>query len=476
MLFTAIIAARLWKTSSSAGAPVADGVAHLAAGRPGPSPGEVEPSLALHPALDSFVARLLSTDPSDRPSSAAKVCEELARIEQTLSPSVASGRSALLDALCGKPSRDAWLALCRYLEGEENRVRQTAERKLDSWPAELRRGILGWWESVKREQVHPLWSLVRTMDLSGRGLTDDDARLIANCPALSPIRRLNLANNAIGPDGLAALASSPHLGGLEWLSLTGNPVGRRGLQAVGNKHSWQRLKGLELGHTGLQAEDLKWLVDSELPLEHLDLAGNNLGLEGAEILSKATFTPLRSLVLAENSLGPDGVAVLSVSPCFSNLRLLDLRHNGLGPGGSAAIAVAKNFSQLRKQFSGRFYEKLFDRFPSVKPLFSGVSLPRQQQHLFSAIVMMIENLRSPESLTASLEQLSRRHIGYGVSPSHYEAFQIIFLEALQEMSGEEWSAELEEDWREALQAIGQVMVRAHREGRSGPASGSTRPR
>ncbi len=56
---------------------------HRPAGQPGPKPSEVVDGLTAHPALDQLVARLLSTDPADRPASAAEVCEELDAIEES---------------------------------------------------------------------------------------------------------------------------------------------------------------------------------------------------------------------------------------------------------------------------------------------------------------------------------------------------------------------------------------------------------
>jgi len=52
------------------------------AGEPGPFPTEFEPSIATHPTLDQFVARLLATDPANRPASAAEVWQKLESIEQ----------------------------------------------------------------------------------------------------------------------------------------------------------------------------------------------------------------------------------------------------------------------------------------------------------------------------------------------------------------------------------------------------------
>jgi serine/threonine protein kinase/hemoglobin-like flavoprotein/Ran GTPase-activating protein (RanGAP) involved in mRNA processing and transport len=794
---------------------------HRPASQPGPRPSEVEPALAVHPALDRLVGRLLSTNPADRPRSAADVCQELARVEQALSPGRVSSRSALLDALCAKPSPDSWLALCRYLEDQDTDVREIAAQRLGDWPPELRRAAVAWWQEAKRGEITPLWPLACTLDLSAQGLTDDDAANIAECPALSSVKRLNLAGNSIGSQGAEMLAASPFLERLEWLDLSENPIGSAGLAAVAAGSRLSQLRVLLLAGARVDTKGLSSLAGCRLPLERLDLADNDLGPAAAEALARADFPELRAIGLRNNRLGADGIAKLAVSALFARLQSLDLARNGLGPagvavlalsrqmgelrqlilgqnslgreglqlllssnaldsldtldissnevkangamalassvlarrirllrladneigdtglaallgspqltglasldisnngitpsgtglfdgatlqlecldisanslgsrgtesisraigqlrlkrlrarrtqlslsdfarivqagkgnlveldasdnqletedpqrfsevpelialrslsldglgaeasliaslfhtpyltnleelslksnklgdeglielsgisalgrlvrlslqdngigfrgaaalatsplaahlssldlsfnelgdagaealadgkswhqlqeihlrsngigfGGAAALLTAKGMSMLQvvclsdnpllgeldvynltqdrlslvessfaaisgtgKAFAEKFYEKLFDRYPETKPLFSHVSMSRQQHHLSSSLVMIIENLRSPDTLNASLTALSQRHVGYGVRPEHYQAFAVCFLEALRETLGEDWSPALNEAWAEALQAIAHVMVGAHKE-------------
>jgi serine/threonine protein kinase/hemoglobin-like flavoprotein/Ran GTPase-activating protein (RanGAP) involved in mRNA processing and transport len=317
-------------------------------GRPGPAPSETEPALAAHPALDALVSRLLSTDPADRPESAALVCEELARIEQALSPVGASTLPALLDALCSRPSPDAWSALCRYLSHQDSETRELADQKLSVWPAECRRAAASWWEEVKRGERHPLWFLARTLDLSCRGLTDADVERLSKNPALASLRRLNLAGNGIGPEGIQALAASPFASGIEYLELKGNRIGAEGVEALVRSPHLKRLRFLGLAENRIGVRGLQALAHPALRLQHLDLADNDLRTEGAEVLAQSAGRELRVLNLRGNLLGPDGAAVLAVSAVPANLRELDLACNAIGPGGGASLAVSKNLGQLRK--------------------------------------------------------------------------------------------------------------------------------
>lgn len=159
------------------------------------------------------------------------------------------------------------------------------------------------------------------------------------------------------------------------------------------------------------------------------------------------------------------------------LQILDLSENPLTgeldvyPLGSDRVTLIEaDFSKISSrgtEFAEKFYGRLFQHYPRVKPLFSHVSMSRQQQHLFSALVMTIENLRSPDTLSESLKALGRRHAGYGVGPAHYEAVAQTLLEIIGEMMGEEWSSVHREAWKDALEAVSRTMLAAHREVRAG---------
>ena len=57
----------------------------------------------------------------------------------------------------------------------------------------------------------------------------------------------------------------------------------------------------------------------------------------------------------------------------------------------------------------RFYSELFRRHPGVKPLFANVDMKRQKQHLLSALVLVVSNLRNPAMLRPALTSMGRRH-------------------------------------------------------------------
>jgi len=75
---------------------------------------------------------------------------------------------------------------------------------------------------------------------------------------------------------------------------------------------------------------------------------------------------------------------------------------------------------IQKQaFAQTFYDRLFEQFPQVKPLFRNTDLKLQQNKLLGALALVVSNLRHPEKLAEPLKELGKRHASYQVPPEHY---------------------------------------------------------
>jgi len=110
----------------------------------------------------------------------------------------------------------------------------------------------------------------------------------------------------------------------------------------------------------------------------------------------------------------------------------------------------------------RFYEKLFEDYPSVRPLFANTTVSRQQAKLFGALKLVVNSLREPEKLHQTLQELGSRHQLYGAEPLHYDAVASTLLDAMAETAGGAWNNQYETAWRDALHLIGDVMLSAYR--------------
>ncbi|MEL6491620.1 MAG: globin family protein [Cyanobacteria bacterium J06634_6] len=110
------------------------------------------------------------------------------------------------------------------------------------------------------------------------------------------------------------------------------------------------------------------------------------------------------------------------------------------------------------EFVASFYGNLLTDYPDAKPLFAHTSMPKQQQMLKGALVMVVENLRKPEVLSEALTGLGARHVKYGALPEHYPLVGNSLLKTLGQYAGDAWTPELKEAWTEAYGAITALML------------------
>src|SRR4028118_1538575 len=111
------------------------------------------------------------------------------------------------------------------------------------------------------------------------------------------------------------------------------------------------------------------------------------------------------------------------------------------------------------EFAASFYEKLFTTHPELKPLFATTDMAKQQQKLINALVLVVENLRSPEALAPVLSALGGRHIGYGVIPKYYRPVGEALLSAFEQYLQQDWTMEVKQAWIDAYGAITALMLK-----------------
>lgn len=127
-----------------------------------------------------------------------------------------------------------------------------------------------------------------------------------------------------------------------------------------------------------------------------------------------------------------------------NVELLESSFNLVAPKAEALVT--------------RFYERLFKKYPSVKPMFKNASMKEQKKKLLASLVLVIQNLRHPDKLTAALQQLGARHIAYGTKPAHYDAVGENLLAVLGEFAGTAWTPAVKQAWTDAYGAIKTIML------------------
>jgi uncharacterized protein (TIGR02996 family) len=120
---------------------------------------------------------------------------------------------------------------------------------------------------------------IHSLHLTGCGIGDEGASLLARCPMLYHLRTLRLGKNTLSDQAVEALTESPCLGYLQSLALQDNLITDLGAQLLAGDRS--RLKNINM----------------------LDLSENLIGEVGAEALAKSSDLNLNRLDMSNQFKG-----------------------------------------------------------------------------------------------------------------------------------------------------------------------------
>jgi hemoglobin-like flavoprotein len=107
-----------------------------------------------------------------------------------------------------------------------------------------------------------------------------------------------------------------------------------------------------------------------------------------------------------------------------------------------------------------FYGKLFSLDPSIQALFRKMSkddLREQGRNLTAMISVAVGSLSKPERITLAVQQLGRRHAGYGVEQRHYELVGAALLWMLDQVLGEAFTPQVRQAWTEVYARLSNTM-------------------
>lgn len=127
--------------------------------------------------------------------------------------------------------------------------------------------------------------------------------------------------------------------------------------------------------------------------------------------------------------------------------------------------VQTSFEQLApnaERAAEMFYCRLFELDSSLRSLFQG-DQKEQQTKLMQMMTVAVKGLSCPDSLVPALQDLGRRHAGYGVQDAHYNTVGAALLWTLKRSLGDALTLEVEEAWVAVYVLIATTMKRAARE-------------
>jgi len=114
---------------------------------------------------------------------------------------------------------------------------------------------------------------------------------------------------------------------------------------------------------------------------------------------------------------------------------------------------------ISAQAAELFYGRLFELDPTLRPLFTG-DMKAQGTKLMQTIAFAVASLDDLERLLPIVQDLGRRHVGYGVQKAHYATVGDALLWTLEQGLGKRSTPEVLEAWGETYATLSSVMLEA----------------
>lgn len=114
---------------------------------------------------------------------------------------------------------------------------------------------------------------------------------------------------------------------------------------------------------------------------------------------------------------------------------------------------------MSAQAAAMFYDRLFEIAPEVRPLFP-TDLAEQKKKLMTMLAIAVHNLHHVDTISAAVQALAKRHVGYGVTAAHYEPVGHALIWTLGKGLGGDFTPELKEAWIATFAMISAVMTTA----------------
>ena len=114
---------------------------------------------------------------------------------------------------------------------------------------------------------------------------------------------------------------------------------------------------------------------------------------------------------------------------------------------------------IADQAAELFYGRLFETAPELRPLFKG-DLKEQGRKLMKMLALAVNGLNDLDRLVPVVEELGRRHTGYGVKPADYTAVGNALLWTLEKGLGEKFTPDVRAAWAAVYELLSSVMIKA----------------
>jgi hemoglobin-like flavoprotein len=123
------------------------------------------------------------------------------------------------------------------------------------------------------------------------------------------------------------------------------------------------------------------------------------------------------------------------------------------------VLVQRSFlkvAPIADQAAELFYTRLFALDPALQPLFRG-DMKEQGRKLMRMIATAVNGLDRLEELVPAIQDMGRRHVVYGVRPSHYDTVGAALLWTLEQGLGPDFTPEVKDAWAAVYGILARTM-------------------
>jgi hemoglobin-like flavoprotein len=118
---------------------------------------------------------------------------------------------------------------------------------------------------------------------------------------------------------------------------------------------------------------------------------------------------------------------------------------------------------IADQAAAIFYQRLFEIDPGTRALFNTTDIAQQRKKLIQVLSVAVSSLDNLGALGKTIEDLGRRHAGYGVKDAHYDSVGVALLWTLEQGLGAAWTPEAAAAWKEVYGLLSSIMRNAQQE-------------
>ena len=104
-----------------------------------------------------------------------------------------------------------------------------------------------------------------------------------------------------------------------------------------------------------------------------------------------------------------------------------------------------------------FYGRLFEIAPQVRTLFPN-DMTEQRRKLMATLAVVVNGLRSLDTILPAASALAKRHVRYGAEPAHYAAVGEALLWTLERGLGASWTPDVAAAWAAAYTMLSEFMI------------------